>query len=93
MTDERIKIQEKIVNHLIKSSHRDIKNINFQTLLFREGIFDSMGFITLIDFIENEIGIDINDEELVEDNFESIAAITDFILKKRSVLIPNLHES
>jgi acyl carrier protein len=47
-----------------------------------EGIFDSMGFILLINFIEETFGIKAKDSELLEDNFESINAIAGFVERK-----------
>lgn len=82
MVEKTIEIQNKIFEHISKNSHHDIKNINSETLLFKEGIFDSMGFVTLIDFIEEQLGVKSDDEDLIEENFESIEAITRFVLKK-----------
>lgn len=56
---------------------------NSKTLIFREGILDSMGFVLLIDFIENTYCIKLNDEDLFEKNFESIEAIAQFINQKK----------
>ena len=58
-------------------------NIREDTLLFQEGYFDSMGFALLIEFIENEFNITTSDEDLVEENFESIKAISKFIEHKK----------
>ena len=37
----------------------------------------------LISFLEEEFGIRTQDSDLIEENFESINAITDFIQKKK----------
>jgi acyl carrier protein len=75
-------IKEKLFHFIEKSSNFDVNKLSEQTLLFSEGVFDSMGFILLIDFIEDQFIIKTIDEDLIEDNFESIAAITAFIQKK-----------
>jgi acyl carrier protein len=41
-----------------------------------------MGFVVLITFLEETFGITATDEDLVEENFESINAITSYILRK-----------
>jgi len=41
-----------------------------------------MGFIMLIAFLEEEFGIKTSDEDLIEENFESINAICDFVDRK-----------
>jgi acyl carrier protein len=75
-------VEEKIFEYVRKNTHSDINKITPDTLLFREGIFDSMGFVLLIDFIEENFGVKATDSDLVEENFESIAAIKNYIQKK-----------
>jgi len=74
--------QEKIKNYIVESSHADAEKIKNESLIFKEGFFDSMGFIMLITFLEEEFGIKTVDSDLIEENFESINAITDFIIRK-----------
>jgi acyl carrier protein len=52
------------------------------TLLFKEGIFDSMGFVKLLTFLEEKFEIIPNDADLIEENFESINAISSFLEKR-----------
>ncbi len=52
------------------------------TLLFDEGLFDSMGFMALISFLQEEFNVQPDDEELVVENFESIDAISGYLTKK-----------
>ncbi len=60
--------------------HND--KIKDETLIFREGFFDSMGFVSLISFLENDFHITTLDGDIVEENFESIDAITKYISSK-----------
>ena len=53
------------------------------TLIFVQGFFDSMGFLLLINFIEEKFGIKTDDAELLEENFESVNAIAAFIERKQ----------
>jgi acyl carrier protein len=43
---------------------------------------DSMGFISIIEFIEENFSITVADNELVEANFESIQAIASYVSRK-----------
>ena len=86
MSDDNLLIEQHIFEFIAKNSHSDIKKVNAQTMLFQEGIFDSMGFVLLIDFLEERYGIKANDDELIEENFESIAAITNLIQRKKTVI-------
>ena len=75
-------IKEKIESYVHQSAHVDKEKIKDDSLIFRVGYFDSMGFIMLITYIEEEFGIKTSDADLTEENFESINAITDFIDRK-----------
>jgi acyl carrier protein len=74
--------KEKVKAYIHQAAHIDNEKIKDGSLIFKEGYFDSMGFIMLITFIEEEFGIKTNDLDLTEENFESINAITDFIIRK-----------
>ena len=75
-------ILEKIRAYVLQSAYAAQEEINDNTLIFAEGYFDSMGFVMLISFLDEEFGIGVMDSELIEENFESINAITNFLLKK-----------
>jgi acyl carrier protein len=84
MTDNKLKIGEEVRSYILQAVYTDKDKIQDGSLIFKEGFFDSMGFIKLITFIEEEFGIQISDEDLTEENFESIIAITSYILRKKS---------
>ena len=79
MIDNMLQIEQSIFEYIGKNTHFDVKKVTPQSLLFKEGIFDSMGFVLLIDFLEENFNVKASDEDLIEENFESIAAITNFI--------------
>ncbi len=82
MSDSILKIEQEVLDFIIQNTHADSNKINKQTLLFKEGVFDSMGFVLLIDFIESKFSITIDDTEFIEENFESLNAISNFVQKK-----------
>jgi acyl carrier protein len=82
MAIDLVNTQEKIKKYIVETSHADANKINNESLIFKEGFFDSMGFIMLITFLEEQFGIKTIDADLVEENFESINAISDFIVRK-----------
>lgn len=82
MTIDISTIKEIIKEHILQATFADKDKIQDDSLIFKEGYFDSMGFVILITFIEDRFGITATDEDLIEDNFESINAITSYILKK-----------
>jgi len=80
--ENKLQIQEKIRQFVITTSYADEKQINDETLIFAEGIMDSMAFMSLISFLEETFSIQPNGDELLEINFESINAITGFVINK-----------
>jgi len=77
-----IVVKDKIRQFIVETTFAPAEQIKNETLIFVEGIFDSMGFISLINFIEESFSIHAKDSELLEDNFESIDAIARFIESK-----------
>jgi len=75
-------VKEKVKNYVLQAVYADKEKINDDTLIFKEGYFDSMGFMVLISFLEEEFGIKTGDSDLLEENFESINAITEFVKQK-----------
>jgi acyl carrier protein len=82
MKSEPEVIKEKVRSYIYQSVHVDNNKIKDSSLIFKEGFLDSMGFIILITFLEEEFKIKTKDSDLVEENFESINAITDFVARK-----------
>ena len=75
-------IKEQIKKFIVETTYAPESDVQYDTLIFVQGIFDSMGFISLINFIEDKFAIKAKDSELLEDNFESINAIASFIERK-----------
>ncbi len=84
MTQSTISIRKKIKTYILQETFAENEKISHDSLVFKEGYFDSMGFVRLVSYLENEFGVKINDIDLVEENFESINAITDFVTRKTS---------
>jgi acyl carrier protein len=83
MKYDPIIIKEKVKSFIIQSTHVDSEKVVDDSLFFKEGYLDSMGFIMLITFIEEEFEFNTSDADLIEENFESINAITSYILRKK----------
>jgi len=75
-------MKELIRNFVCKTTFSDPGNIKDGTLLFDEGIFDSMGLLQLIAFMEEDFGVKVADSELDATNFGSINAIVSFLERK-----------
>ena len=52
--------------------------------LMGNGIVDSMGVMEMIQFLEEEFGVEVGDDDITEDNLGSLNAITAFVIARRS---------
>lgn len=50
--------------------------------LLEKGIIDSLGVLDLVNLIEERYGIKVEDEELIPENLDSIASLSNFVLRK-----------
>ena len=81
MTEKEIK--NRLHQYIVKETMIDSNQIKDETLLFEEGIFDSIGLLLLIEFIKEEFQVTTEDDELLIENFESINSMMSFIINKK----------
>jgi acyl carrier protein len=76
-------LEQFIQDEIIKGQ----KKIDLQqsTNLIDEGIIDSLGIMKLLTFIEESYQLQISDEELLPENFESLKAICAMVENKINV--------
>lgn len=74
--------KEEIKAFIAETSFTQMDEIKDDTMLFEEGIFDSMGLLNLIAFLEEHYGIQTADTDLVEENFQNLNAIEKFVASK-----------
>ena len=79
---ETREIKNKITEYIIDTAYISPEEIKDDSLIFEEGLLDSMGFIMLISFIEETFEIKAKDSELLENNFQSVDAIAGFVEEK-----------
>ncbi|MCW3786224.1 acyl carrier protein [Plebeiibacterium sediminum] len=77
-------MKEKIRSFIAEITFNDSSLIKDDTMIFDEGIFDSMGLLGLINFIESEFNVLAEDSDLQEENFGSVERIVAFIEKKQT---------
>ena len=85
---DRTEIAKRVGNYITNATFSDTQ-VDDNLLLFNEGVLDSMGLVGLISFIEEEFNIQISDTDLVEENFESINTITNFIASRLNEGFPS----
>ena len=56
---------------------------------FREsGILDSTGFLELITFAEEKFGIQVDDSEVVPENFDTVRKMSEYVERKLNAKTP-----
>ena len=77
---------EEVMNFLIKAKLiRKDQVLDKNESLIEGGIIDSLGVLEIIGYIENTYDINIGEEDLVPENFDSLAAIQMFISNRKSL--------
>ncbi len=76
------KVKDDIKKYIIETSLSDTNKVKDDTLIFDAGLLDSMGLLFLVEFLNENYNIEVNDEELNPENFESINSIVAFAESK-----------
>ena len=72
-------IQSYIVDNFLFG---DDKGFDQGTSFLENGIIDSTGIMELVAFIEKKFNFQVDDEELIPENFDSIQNIVNYLAKK-----------
>lgn len=80
MSDVKRKIRTFITDNYLFG---DDAGLEESTSFLDEGIVDSTGILELIEFISEEFGITVEDDELVPENLDSINNVSAFIGRKQ----------
>ena len=79
MPDTKTTIRNFIIDNYLFG---DDEGLEDNTSFLDEGIVDSTGILELIEFISDEFSIQVEDDELVPENLDSIDNVTAFIGRK-----------
>lgn len=60
-------------------SHAELKD---EASLLEEGIVDSTGVLELVAYLEETYGLEVQDEEIVPENFDSIRSLCRYVHSK-----------
>ncbi|WP_136660449.1 acyl carrier protein [Nitratireductor sp. XY-223] len=80
--DVRSDIREFIVDNFLFREDRE--TVSDTESLLENGLMDSTGVLELVAFLESDIGIEIQDAEIVPENFDSIENISNYANSKLS---------
>ena len=58
---------------------KEVEDLGDDDSLLDSGIVDSMGILQLVNYLESQFGVDVQDEEIVPENFETVTTIAKFV--------------
>jgi len=76
-------IKKVVFQYVYDNAFSSKENITDEVLIFKNGFLDSMGLVMLITYLEDTFQIKTSDADMVEENFESVNAIAEFVTKKQ----------
>lgn len=79
--DIETQIREYIAKNLLFSE--DGFSYSDEASFLQEGIVDSVGVLELVSFIEDKMGVKVEDREITPDNFDSVSNLAGFIRRKK----------
>ena len=71
-----------IRTYLAETCFADVAQIDDRTSFLHMGVLDSIGFLEMVAFLEHTFGIDIQDDEMIPENMDSIQNILAFLERK-----------
>ncbi len=74
------KIRAFIFEHFLFDA--DDEALQNDTSFLEQGVIDSTGILELVDWLEEEFGISVDDEELVPENLDSVNLLAAYIDRK-----------
>lgn len=83
--EDRIVITEKVSRYLseVKGLPQGFE-LRPETQLLQSGLIDSLGMVDLVAYLEQSFSIAVDDDDMVPENFETVAAISAFVERKRA---------
>ena len=78
-------IREKIREFVMDAAQsKGLNAVSDSDSLTEQGIIDSLTIFRLVSFLEDSFGVRIGDDEIVNENFQSIETIESFVADKLS---------
>lgn len=87
-------VRAAIHDHVVSNFLFDTADVDDDASLIGQGVLDSLGVLEMVLFVEEQLGVAVNDSEVLPEHFDSVSALARFVVSKRSCagnaqLIPN----
>jgi acyl carrier protein len=79
-SEVRAHIRSFVVSHFPLARTRELGD---DDSLLDTGIIDSLGILELVRYLEETFAIELTDDDLIPENFDSIAALAHFVVSHR----------
>ena len=81
-------IETQIRNYILENFlyTKDEEKLHNDDSFLEDGIVDSTGILELLLFVEENFGIQVEDEEVIPDNFDSVERLKHYICMKKDIL-------
>ncbi len=84
-----MQIEDKIREFIVKNLYYAEDNpIGDEDSFLETGVVDSMGVMELVAFVQSEFGVEVAQNEIVVENFDSIRKLANFVRRKLRVKEP-----
>jgi len=80
-TEVQERLRAFVVSEFLRDDSRE--TVDPHDDLLSSGILDSMGVMETVAFVEGDLGVTIDDEDIVPENFRTLRALTELVLRKR----------
>jgi acyl carrier protein len=79
-----VELKEQIRKFIISNFYvADPATLSDEASLLDAGIVDSTGVLEIITFLESDLGITVEDAEMLPDNLDSVSRLVAFVQKKK----------
>ena len=75
--------EAKRIRTFLEGQFPQAKKVDDKTSLLESGVLDSLGILEVVSFLEQEFGLQIQDDELLPENFQSVESLSSFVLNKK----------
>jgi acyl carrier protein len=80
-------IETQIRNYILENFlyTKDEGKLQNDASFLEDGIVDSTGILELLLFVQETLGVQVEDEEVIPDNFDSVERLTRYICMKKGI--------
>jgi acyl carrier protein len=82
--EESVSVERHVREFLTKELGKDVTTIDAGESLLESGTLDSVGVLRLVAFLEQTYSIRVGDDDLMPDNFDTLAAISTFVENRQT---------